>query len=138
MVLTKDMIISAQDRKVKEVDMTEYWGGTVYVRTLSAKEKDEFEAPAMLGKEEREKHLKAWRMKFAGQLLSDEKGNRLFSDPEVVLLAAKNFQAIDKIIAAGRELNGLNTEALEQAEKNLEQTLREDSGLDLPPTSEQL
>jgi hypothetical protein len=41
--LTRDQILAAMDQQIEPVDVPE-WGGTVYVRNLTGKARDQFEA----------------------------------------------------------------------------------------------
>ena len=45
-ILTKDQILGIQDIKIEKLQPTD-WGGKVFVKTLSAEEKDELDASAM-------------------------------------------------------------------------------------------
>lgn len=114
-------ILDQRDRRVERFFIPE-WNKHVYLRTITANERDAFEA-AMLNEEGRLSpgSLVGQRARFAAMVLCDEHGNRLFTrEDDIRALQDKNAAALDRILDAGRAMNKMGPLALSDAEKNLE------------------
>jgi len=105
--LSKSQIVSANDLKLRELDMTQEWGGTVYIRTLTGSERDQFEEGYA------EQKMKNFRARFLVLSLCDDKGERLFEDSEIGLLGKKSSTSINKAFEAAWEHNAFTTKAVE-------------------------
>lgn len=118
MNLTRDQIFAAQDRKTLEVKTPE-WGtdASVFVRTLSAAERDELEgansAAAKAGSFSTDV-----RARFCAAFISDEAGSPLFTLADVDALTGKSGTALTRILAAGMKLNAMREKDLKELEKN--------------------
>lgn len=116
--LTKDEVLKKQDaRKWERVDVPE-WGGSVYVRVMTANERDYLS-------DRFKKSMQGYRATIAAMCLCDENGIDLFSDAtpeEIKALGEKSGQAIDRIVAVAQRLSGLTEESVKEAEKNSETT----------------
>ena len=77
-MLNRDDILKATDIKIEPV---EAWGGTVYVKGMTGKERDQFEASVikMKGKSQ-DINLANVRAKLCVMTICDDKGVRLFTD----------------------------------------------------------
>lgn len=122
--LTREMILAVDDRKPVPVDCPE-WGGTVFVRSMSGREKDALETSWRDDKGKFQQ--RDFRAKFVAMIACDEKGNRLFSEMDVELLTQKSTIALDRLIDAANKLNGMGVAAVEDAEKNLQKDQSGDS-----------
>jgi len=71
-LLSKHDIMTVDDLKVEEVSVPE-WGGSVLVRTLTARERDEFES-STVDKKSGKPNLENFRAKLVGLCLVDENG----------------------------------------------------------------
>ena len=107
MPLSKSQIISANDLKLAELDMTSEWGGTVYIRTLTGSERDQFEEAYS------EQKMKNFRARFLVLSLCDDKGQRLFEDGEIAILGKKSSTSINKAFEAAWKHNAFTNEAVE-------------------------
>ena len=113
-LLTKEAILSANDRKTVDVEVPE-WGGTARVATMSASERDKWEAETYGdGKPKTED----FRARFVALCLVGEDGKRLFTDKEVGDLGKKSAAALQRVFTAAQKLNALTDEAVEELEKN--------------------
>ncbi len=125
MSLTKDQILKADDLKKEEVDVSEWWGGSVYVSEMSADARDEFEQymaeqyRASKDKDSRFPHIRA---QLAAWTVTDENGNRLFSFEDALSLGRKNAKPLDKIFEVSNRLNKVFGAERDDAEKNSETT----------------
>lgn len=113
MTLSREQILASRsNRKPVSLEVPE-WGGTVYVRVLSAKDQMELSE----GVKPAEMPIKVILHCFV-----DEQGNRLFQDEDAEMLAAEEFPIIMRVFAFVAKLNGLSTKELEEAMKNFRQT----------------
>lgn len=113
-LLTKEAILSANDRKTETVTVPE-WGGDVLVSTMSASERDKWESETYGDGKPKTDNFRA---SFVAMCLVDEKGNRLFSDKDVVELGKKSANALQSVFNVAQRLNGLTKEEAEKLEKN--------------------
>ena len=130
MFLTKEQILSAQDFKTEEVEVEE-WGGSVIIKSLTAKERDRFEASMIEGRgKDRKTNLENLRARLVAKTAVDEQGNLLFSEKDVDALGEKNAAAIDKVFAVAQRLSKLRPEDVEELTKNSDQGQSDDSSSD--------
>lgn len=119
MALTKDQILESSDLKNEAVDVPE-WGGTVYVRTMTGADRDQFEASMVsIGVDgTRKADMTNLRAKLIALTIVDEAGNRLFDSSDVDRLGLKSASAIERVFAVAQGLNGLGAKAESEAVKN--------------------
>lgn len=114
-MLDKKAILSAQDLPTKEVKVPE-WGGTVTVKALTSKQRDEYEASHILdGKVD----LSNLRARLCVRCIVDKKGNRVFQDTDAEALGRKSGAAMDRVFAVAQKLSGLSDRDVEELAKNL-------------------
>jgi len=129
-MLNRDSILNARDFGLKEVEVPE-WGGEVYLRKWSAKDRSAYISKSV-NVDEGGGHVN-YETIFDGQVwavamsLCDEEGKRLFTDDEIDLLAAKNGDVIQKLCEEVFKLNGLAEKSVEEAAKNSESNPKSDS-----------
>ena len=117
-VLTKDAILKAEDLERKLVTVKE-WGGDVYVRSMTAAERDDWEAGLMASKtEDAKSNLRNLRARLTVICVVDEAGNRLFSDADAEALGQKSARAVDRIFSAAARLNALSSRDVEDLAGN--------------------
>ena len=131
MALTAEEILNAQDAQVIPLDVPE-WGGSIFIRTMSGKERDRIEImfDNMQDKKNGGIKIKAWRAEFASLVIADESGKRIFTDGQAVALGDKNGGVLDRIADAGMAHNKLDAASIEETEKNSESDQSEESGSD--------
>lgn len=127
--LTRDAIIQADDRKMERVDVPE-WGGHVFVRSLTGRERDAFEAdinkPSRKGKGEN--NFDNFRAKFVALCMVDEDGQQLFKTrQEIAMLGSKSVAALQRVFNKAQELNGMSDEDVEDLTEDFDQVPEEDS-----------
>jgi len=122
-LLTREAInITVPFEKV-EVDVSE-WSitgerTTVFVRELSARERDAFEASLVTGNGKKTKtDFRDMRAKLAVATCCDANGNPLFLPEDIETLSGKSAKVLDRICDAARKLNGMDTEDEEETVKN--------------------
>jgi hypothetical protein len=119
MALTKDQILESSDLKNEAVEVPE-WGGTVYVRTMTGTDRDQFESSMVsVGADgSRKADMSNLKAKLIALTIVDEAGNRLFEASDVDRLGLKSAAAIERVFAAAQGLNGLGAKAEVEAVKN--------------------
>ena len=111
-MLSKDQILNANDVKLEEVNIPE-WNGSVYVRVMSAGERDSFEIQAT--KPNGKQNLRA---RLAVLTVCDKDGNRIFEESDIPALAKKSASALDAIFRVAIHLNAMTDADIEELEKN--------------------
>ncbi len=119
-LLTRDQILGAVDLRTVEVDVPE-WGGMVRVSMMTGTERDAFESETVVRKGKRvEVNMVNMRARLVARTVVDEAGVRVFSDGDVLALAAKSASALNRVFEAARVLNGLTEEAAGEAVENFQ------------------
>ncbi len=104
--LTREAILAAEDLGLTEVPVKE-WGGSVWVRPLTALERTELE----------QRHEEDMRVKLVVLCSCDEKGKRIFSSADVELLGSKSWTAVQRVFEAALDLNGMGKRAAANLKK---------------------
>lgn len=117
MSLTRDAILAIPSTAPVKVDIEE-WGGSVYVRKLSALESLRLSAAkrALTGPESSDDGMALALSAY----VCDEHGVALFTLEEARTIAANNASAdaVWRIMEVGNNLNGMSANAGQQAAKN--------------------
>jgi len=118
MALTREQILAAADIRREQVNVPE-WGGSVWVRGLTAAERDLFDLAATVEQNGRRVvNFEQLRARLAAMTIVDENGERLFSDDDVELLAAKSGAAVGRIFDVAMRLSGLTGQDIEEITQN--------------------
>lgn len=127
-MLSKEAILAIKDIVVEKCDVPE-WGGFLYVKTLSAKEKEAWEGEqlASRGKDENV-NLGNVRASLAAITMCDENGVSLFTVEDVTALNEKSVLALDRVFDKARKLNRIGTQDMTELTKNSAGTPAESSG----------
>jgi hypothetical protein len=95
------------------------WGGHVYVRGLTARERDEFEIAVTKRKGgETIWDVRNVRARLCVIGLCDEQGRRLFSDEEIPSLGKKSALVLERCFDTIRHLSGMTDADLAELEGN--------------------
>lgn len=109
------LLAAANQTKLEPLELPEL-GGTVYVKAMTAGEREAFEQD-MDGKD-LIKSKKVRATVFANSV-TDENGNRLFTSDDIDAINNLPASIVSKVFDKSNELNGIDTkQAVEQAEKN--------------------
>ena len=113
-LLSASDILGADDLAHERVDVPE-WGGHVFVKTLTAGERDAFEASMFKGRgKDRVENLENLRARLCALTLCDEAGVRLFDAADVARLTAKSAKALDRVFDRAQRLNGMGAADIEE------------------------
>ena len=117
-MLSRDDILGAPELPLVEVDIPE-WGGTVWVKPMTAAGRDAFEASVADDNGKVDK--RNFRAKLVVRCVVDhETGVRLFQDDDAKAIGAKSAMPVDRIFEAAAKASGLTPEDLVGLEGNSE------------------
>ena len=102
----RNKILSANDIKVEKIAIPE-WGGDYYIRVISGADRDAFEASY------EDQKMKAFRVRFLVLSLSDESGDRIFSDADAAELSKKSAVVINRVFEEAWKFNAFSQEAVD-------------------------
>ena len=126
--LTRDSILGTDDIIVERVPVP-LWGGDVFVRSLTAAERDDFESTLMVTKTTRNKrgknvkdrdlNMKNARAKLVQLTVckSDTDKSQMFTTDDVISLGKKSGASLDLIYDVAARLAGITDNDLDEIEK---------------------
>ena len=117
MNLTRDKILAAKDLEPVKIDVPD-WGGSVYVRALSASDRLDFEDKSAKLADKDGSSLKVMAL-YLCRVLADAKGDRLFADEDAGLLLGKKASVVLDLFSRASEHNSLTEDDVRDLEKNL-------------------
>lgn len=113
----RDRILAADDRP-KETVFVPQWGLSVFVRTLSGAERDDWEASIVQQKGKATTYdLRNIRARLVCKCIVDEGGRRVFSDHEAEVLGEKSAAALDLLFTVAQRLNALTNADVDELGK---------------------
>lgn len=116
--LTKEQILGASDIQIKKVEIPE-WNGFVFVKGMTAKERDGFEASIIrMNGKVRKVDMRDLRAKLVSKSICDKDGKLLFDEKDIKELGEKSASAVQRIFTVAQELSGLTDEDAEELLKN--------------------
>lgn len=119
-VLSKADILAADDRPTEEVGVPE-WGGVVYVRGMTGKDRDEYFASQtkQRGKQVFQDITNASAKIVARCIVDpDDHTRRMFTDQEVAILGGRSSAALERVGQVAARLSGLTEEDMEELGKD--------------------
>lgn len=122
-MLSKDEILKADDLKTETVEVPE-WGGSVLVKGMTGKMRDEFEQEIVKGKKVKMSNIRA---KLCQVSIVDESGELMFNTSDIVKLGGKSASALDRVFEIASRLSGISKDDVEELEKNSGKGQSEDS-----------
>ena len=127
--LTREDILGIDDIEIKLVEKVPVWNKPIYLKSMSASERDSWEADGYILRKKGEKEsLLDFRARFLVKCICDKKGNLLFKSSDVSLLSKKRAAALDYLFDIAQEMNGLKAKDIKEMTENLP----EGQGEDLP------
>lgn len=125
--LSRDAILSAEDRDYDEVDCPE-WGGKVRLRSISGAERDTFEQGLIQQRgNNRQVNMRNARAKLIVLCAVDEGGQKLFTEDDVRGLGRKNAKPLDRLFDACQKLAGLSEDDVDKLTEDFDETQGDDS-----------
>lgn len=121
--LNKAAILGQNDLVQKRVDIPE-WNGFVYVRSMTAEERDNHEMATLstneMGTTEEitKKNMENFRTRLCAATIVNQNGKTLFTVKDIPELAKKNGKAIGRIYDAACKVNGIGAKDVRDLSKN--------------------
>src|SRR6266540_1372540 len=112
MALTREQILAARSRRKPIPLEVPEWGGTVYIKILSAGDQVALSSNG-------HKDVEIPIFLVAATLVSED-GERLFTDEDVPLLLEEEFPIIMRVYREAARHNGISTEELDEAMQSFE------------------
>ena len=112
----RDRILAAPDLHRELVEVPE-WNVSVYVRVMTARERDAFESQQLaLGKQDRS--TDNIRARLVVLTTVDETGARVFGDADADALGNKAVSALDRLASVAMRINRFTNNDLEELKGN--------------------
>lgn len=116
-VLSADDLLSATELPQEAIELGRL--GIVYVRGMTGKERDAWEASLMRGRgAERRADTRNARARLAVRCLVDAQGNRLFKDDDAEKLGNIRVDYLQKVFEAAQRLSGVTDSDLDDLGKS--------------------
>lgn len=113
----REEILAKADSAREAVEVPE-WGQTLYVRALSARARDAWDADnTERSKSGDAKLMVNFRARLVALAVVDEQGQPVFTLEDAEVLGEKSAKAIGRLFAAAVKLNGMSQAGLAEAEK---------------------
>jgi hypothetical protein len=127
--LTRDQILQLTGkRNIQEINIPE-WGGTVYVRELTGRERDKFETSVLSSNGNNSKtNAENLRARLVVLSVVDENGTRLFSDEDAKTVGNLGVKGLQRAFVMAQRLSGLSDEEIEELTVKLGEGQSADSG----------
>lgn len=123
MALTREEILSKTTKTLADLPRVEVqaFGGTVYVRAMTANEKDAFEIDAARRRTAAggDDAAIGFRSRVVAWTCCNAEGSRLFEFEDADALGKCDIATIDRLFEASDKLNGFTGRYVADAEKNL-------------------
>jgi len=113
--LTRDGILGAEDLPLVPVEVPE-WGGTVWVKPMTAAGRDAFEVA--VSDDNGEVDRKNFRAKLVVRTAVTPDGVRLFTDDDAKTIGAKNALPVNRVFEVAARASGLTPEDVAGLEGN--------------------
>ena len=121
----RSRILKADDLPTEKVDIPE-WGVTLFVRSMSGRDRDLFESQ-MLDLSGQGKRMDNFRARLAVFCTVDEDGKRVFKDGDIATLGQKSGRALDRIFDKASKLNKMTEEDIAEEKKPSLKAVGDDS-----------
>lgn len=124
MSLSREDILNCDDKQLGTVPVPE-WKGKVHIRSLTAREKSNFEKKMLSQKAD----YGLIMAEYVAAITVDEQGVNLFTPKDAEALLKKRSSALERIFEKGQELNSMSEEDIEELAKNSSSAPSEDTSL---------
>lgn len=126
-ILSRDKILKANDLPTVRVHVPE-WRGYVYVRTMTGRERDEFEATMFENRGGTMiSNLRNLRARLLVRTIVDDHGKPIFNRSDIAELGEKSAAALNRVYSVAQRINGLSQQDVDELVKNSEATPESDS-----------
>jgi hypothetical protein len=125
-ILSKEQILAAQDLETEEVSVPA-WGGSVLVRSLTARERGQLMASIVDQKNNgRTLKLVEVQVRTCAMAIVDANGVRMFGEEDIAKLARKSSGALQLVFEVAQRLSGMSDEQVEELVEDFDETPSEE------------
>ena len=119
-----EAILGIEDTQTKDVEVPEWGGKKIRVRSMTSEERDRWETSLMKidKKGNRQFFMQNMRARLIALCAINSKGQRLFSEEHILALGQKNASPISRIYEAAQKLSGITEADEEELVKNFSDT----------------
>jgi hypothetical protein len=111
----KDQILAAAIANKNKLEPTLAWGVACNIRVMTGTERDQFEGQVYNdGKMVKEQ----FRAKLVVKTLSDDQGDRVFTEDDIVQLSEMDSRELDRLYTLAAKVNGLTKQDVDELTKN--------------------
>ncbi len=129
-LLTRQDILAASDVVTEQVAVPE-WGGSVMVRSLSGRERDDYDRSLInLQGGDKARNLRNMRAKLVVLSCYDSDGNRLFAEGDLDALGKKSSAALSRVFRVAQRLSGITDDDVDELKAELKDDPNASSGSD--------
>lgn len=121
-ILTKEQILAASDLETEEVEVPQ-WGGSVLVRSLTARERGQL-ISSIVDQRAGGRTLKLTevQVRTCAMAIVDAQGNRMFEEADIAKLSRKSAGALQVIFEVAQRLSGLSDDQVEELVEDFTET----------------
>jgi hypothetical protein len=137
---TGDEILAIEDQEREDVYVPQ-WDSIIPIRSLTGMERDHYEASMVSYQRDAQGRpqvkaieLDNMRARLVSLVAMNEKGGRLWSTQQVLLLGEKNAKALDQLKEVAERLSNLTSPAIAAAKEALGKDQSAEPGSDSPGT----
>jgi hypothetical protein len=125
-ILTKDQILAAQDLETETVEVPQ-WGGSVMVRSLTARERGQL-ISSIVDQRAGGRTLKLTeiQVRTCAMAIVDAQGNRMFEEADIAKLSRKSASALQVVFEVAQRLSGLSDDQVEELTEDFAETPSDD------------
>jgi hypothetical protein len=116
--LSREDILDADDKRYDDIECPE-WGGTVRIRSISGRQRDEYEQSLIQQNgRDRQMNLRNARAKLIVLCAVGEDNRPLFTADDLRQLSAKSAKPLDRLFTACQKLVGLSDDDVKSLTEN--------------------
>lgn len=125
-ILTKDQILAAQDLETETVEVPQ-WGGSVMVRSLTARERGQL-ISSIVDQRAGGRTLKLTeiQVRTCAMAIVDAQGSRMFEEADIAKLSRKSASALQVVFEVAQRLSGLSDDQVEELTEDFAETPSDD------------
>lgn len=119
-VLDRESILAVEDIVIELIPVPE-WGGDVFVKGMTGRERDLFESGIVqISGDDSKIDMRDVRAKLCAKSICDESGKRLFSEADVKELSKKSAKALQRVFEVAQRLSGISDDDVKELAGELE------------------
>ena len=117
-MLTKEEILNVEDLPTREISISEWKNGVIRMKSLSGKDRDEFETAVQQHSKGNSIDLRGLKVLLLSLTIVDEKNELMFTKEDLEALNSKSAKILNHLFEVAQEMNGIGEEAVEELRKN--------------------